>query len=577
MSPSYQEWLSKESSSRYHLPAWFLERNVKASSDLEGHVCICQCEACEKYKKLYEDEETEDETPGSESTADAPQPEGESHTSSEKHETDNEDAICYAKFSELRDTVATNMLWRHMRPKDSSVLFRRCSVSGCSTCSMEPVHMNDIVGQVAKSLSMGLVSLSFEDLEELGSDFHAQDKVNVVSGDEKKTAEKESTEITKETSTTTETSTGESTTTEASSDKAVEKNTKKTSDKAKTPKEPVKDEWKADWSNGATFTDRFFASKSKKWQDEEKLSYSAWRDRTKQSYATILDGASVKLGQEGKPQEEHPADTGMTSNSRGLLVHFIDCDHSGLSLDHRQKRRVLVRLGELVQERRGNGQDVVLIISSRTLGPEEKLCQKAGVSTLSGVTLSIVNPSKQGAEDRDHRRKGAINARRLRWILETGMAQPASCRPKIDWMQNATDDDLARHGQDIWSVNDIHRAAGQILARTWIKPQPVITSKHVDSVLRRLGMITTPKPSEKTEVKEDLGASETKEDEVVEEAEKDPLESITLDHHEERFRDCVIKSSKLNPPTFHPHLSLTKVPTQATSRSHGTTSSSTKT
>lgn len=571
MSTSKPKELSKESSSRYHLPAWFLERNVKASSDLEGYVCICKCEACEKYKTLYEGEETENQLPGGESTAAAPKPEGESHTSSEKHEHDNEDAISYAKFSELRDMVATTMLWRHMRPKDSSVLLRRCSVSGCSTCSMEPVHMNDIVSQVAKSLGMGLVSLGFEDLEELGSEFHAQDKGRMVSRGEKKTVEKESTETTKETPTTTETSTGEIMTTEASPDKAAENNTEGTPDKATTPKEPVKDEWNADWSNGATFTDRFFASKSKKWQDEEKLSYSAWRDRTKQSYATILDGASVKLGQESKPPEEHSAENGIASNSRGLLVHFIDCDHSGLSLDHRQKRRVLVRLGELVQERRGNGQDVVLVISSRTLGPEEKLCQKAGVSALSGVTLSIVNPSKQGAEDRDHRRKGAINARRLRWILETGMAQPASCRPKIDWMQNATDDDLARHGQEIWSINDIHRAAGQILARTWIKPQPVITPKHVDSVLRRLGMLTTPKPAEKTDAKEESGDPEKKEDEVVEEAEKDPLESITLDHHEERFRDCVIKSSTLNPTTSHHHLSLTKVPTQATSRSHGTT------
>lgn len=581
MSQSNQEGVSRQSPSRYHLPAWFLERNVQTCSDFDGSVSICQCKVCESYKKLYEDEEAEDQSPGGESIADDPKPEEESHTSSEKHDYDCEDAISYAKFSELRDTVATNMVWRHMRPGDSSVLFRRCAASGCSTCTMEPVHMSDIVGQVATSLGMGLISLSFEDLEELGSDFHAQDKGFTGSRGEKKTAEEESTETKKETPSTTETSAGQDTTAEASSDKGVENNTKGTSDEATQPKEPIKDEWKADWSDGATFTDHFFAAKSKKWKDEANLSYSAWRDRAKESYAAILDGASVKMGQQSKPKDEPQAANAVVSNSRGLLVHFVDCDHSGSGLQQRQKRRVLVRLGELVQERREKGQDVVLVISSRTLEPTEKLCQKAGVSTLSEVTLSIVNHSQQNSEKRDLRRKGAINTRRLRWILET-MAKPASARLEVDWLQSATGDDLARYGQEVWSINDIHRAAGQILARTWIKPNPVITSKHVDSVLTRLGLLKIPKAAEKTEAKEAKEASgdtETKGDEVPvsEEAEKDPLDGIKLDEHEKRFRDCVIKPSRSKPPTFCSLPSLTTVPTQATSTSHGTTSSSTKT
>lgn len=557
MSQSNQEGLSKESSSRYHLPDWFLERNVKTSSDLEGSVPICQCKACEKYKKLYEDEETEDETPASESTSEDPKPEDpkpeeDSHTSSEKHDHDCEDAISYAKFSELRDMVATNMLWRHVRPQDSSVLLRRCAVSGCGTCTMEPILMSDIVDQVAKSLGMGMVSLSFEDLEELGSDFHAQDKRHSASRDEKKATEKESSEKTKESSSTTETSAGDGTKTETSSDKGAEKNTEGTSDAAKTPKEPIKDEWKANWSDETTFTNHFFAARSKKWQDESNFSYSAWRDRTKKSYTAILDGASVKIGQKSRPQDKSPADNAAASTSRGLLVHFIDCDHSGSSVDYRFKRRILVRLGELVQEMRGKGQDVVLVISSRTLEPGEKLCDKAGVATASGVTLSIVNPSEKNSKDRDLRRKGAINTRRLRRIMETGMAQPASARPEIQWLQNATADDLARYGPEMWSINDIHRAAGQILARTWIKPHPVISSKHVDSVLKRLGMITSPKAAEKTDEKEKTGETETKSDEVVEETEQDPLENIALDDYEEKFRECVIKPSTLNPVTFLP-------------------------
>lgn len=560
MSQSNQGEQSKESSSRYHLPAWFLERNIKTPSDLEeieDHVPICQCKTCDDYKKSYDDIDTEDESPGSESTEDIPKPEEESHSSAEKHETSCEDAISYAKFAELRDVVATNMLWRHMRPKDSTVLFHRCSASGCSTCSMEPVLMNDIVTRVARSLGMAMISLSFEDLEELGSDLHAQDKGHAVRGMDEQTSEKGSTDKNAETpstsetpsttepSSTTETPSEKDSASEADADKTSEKKTEETTNDTKTPKEPIKDDWKADWSDGATFTDHFFASRSKKWQDEEKLSYSAWRDRAKESYAAILDGALVKAGRQSKPQDEQQADNDVAPTTRGSLVHFIDCDHSGSPLDHRQKRRVLVRLGELVQERRGEGQDVVLVISSRTLDPGEKLCQKAGVSALSGVALSLVNPSQKKSEDRDLQRKGAINARRLRWILETGMAQPGGAHPNIEWLQSATGDDLARYGQGIWSINDVHRAAGQILARTWTKPQPVITSKHIDSVLRRLGLLKVAKAAEKNDQKEDSEKPETKGDEAVEEIEQDPLANITLDYHEERFRDCVIKTSTL--------------------------------
>lgn len=255
--------------------------------------------------------------------------------------------------------------------------------------------MNDIVVQVAKPLGTGLISLSFEDLEELGSDFHAQDKGCAVSSTNEQSSEKGGVEEiagapsptetppTTDTPSTMETSSGEGTASEENADKATEKETEQTFDESSTPKEPIKDDWKADWLDGATFTDHFFASPSKKWQDEAKLSYSAWRDRAKGSYTAILDGSSVKAGRQSKLQ----AYNATTLSSRGCLVHFIDCDHSGRPLEHRQKRRVLMRLGELVQDRRGKGQDVVLVISSRMLEPGRKLCQKARVSALSDVAL----------------------------------------------------------------------------------------------------------------------------------------------------------------------------------------------
>lgn len=406
--------------------------------------------------------------------------------------------------------------------------------------------MDDIVTQVAKSLVMGVVSLSYEDLEGLGCEFHIQDKGYAVSSSDEKTAEGNTTEE----PCTAESSAEESTKPGASPDKGADNQADGTINEATTPKELIRDEWKPDWLDAATFTNHFFAAKSKKWKDEANFSYSAWRDRTKQSYAAILDGALTNLFQESNSQEGRQADNGEVSNLRGLLVHFIDCDHSGAGLESRLKRRILVRLGELIQERRENGMAVVLVISSRRLKVADKIYRKAGVSSLSGLRLTNLNSSGENRETRDLRRKGTVNTRRLRWILETGMAQLACSGADFNWLQNAKEDDLVRYGQNRWPQREIHRAAGQILARVSIKPQPMVTSKHVDSVLRRLGMLTSPKPAEKTDAKEESAEPETKVDEVVEESQQDPLEGLKLDDHEEKFRDCVIKPSMLNTLTF---------------------------
>ena len=85
------------------------------------------------------------------------------------------------------------------------------------------------------------------------------------------------------------------------------------------------------------------------------------------------------------------------------------------------------------------------------------------------------------------------------------MAQPTGACPSIEWLRSTTDNELVRYGQELWSINNIHRAAGQILASTWIKSQPVIKSKHVDSVLRRLGLLETTKAVEKNDEKADSG------------------------------------------------------------------------
>lgn len=553
MSQNNEVRTSKVSSSRYSLPAWFLERNVKTALDLkgiEGQFPICQCEACVKCKNSHDDIDAEDESPGSESASDDPKPEDEPHTSAEKHETSHEDAISYAKFSELRDAVATSILWRHMRPQDSGVLLRRCSVMSCATCPMEPVLMNDVVVQVAKSLEMDLISLNYEDLEELGSEFHTQDKQRGERKSEEQNAEKKSVEKSKETSSTSDTAGGEGTTTENGTCKCAEKDNNQASDGTTTTStEPVKDDWKADWSDVMTFTQRFFAARSKKWADEATFSYSAWRDRARESNTAILDGVSVKAGKTSKPKGDCQAEEGVLSSSRGCLLHFIDCDYAVKPLDYRQCRRIWVRLAELVQERRANGEDIVMVVSSNTVEAWDKLCRKTGISKFSNVTLSIVNPSQKKAEARDLRRKGSINSRRLRWILNVGATHPVRAQAKIEWSPSATGEDLERYGKEMWPIDDVHRAAGQILGMTWMKAQPVITSKHVESVLKRLGLLTTPKATEKKNENANSEGAEVTSDEKGEEVEQNPLDNIVLDDYEERFRDCVVKPSTFHPPT----------------------------
>ncbi|POS69879.1 ATPase family AAA domain-containing protein 1 [Diaporthe helianthi] len=612
MAQKTHEGLPNSSSSRYRLPGWFLERNVKTVLDLIGTSAqfpVCQCETCVKSKDSYDDDEEDDEEEqlstisklntdsakasvdqGSKnkSSVDTPDP----HTTAEKHETRQEDAISYSKFSELRDAVATNMLWRRIRPRDGTVPFKRCSmapVAECNTCIMEPMIMNDIATQVAKSLSMGLISLNYEDLERLGNEFHNQDKEQWACKSEEQAAEKKSDQDSKQIPPTIGTGASDSKASEDSTARKDAKNeteeeSKETSLESKveskekgnneskeesreTPmeekneetkgdtkeeakeggtaetaastapsKQPIKDDWRPDWSDGATFTEHYFAARGKKWQDDETVSYSAWRERAKQSYAAILDGVTTKTSRTSKPKDDPTVKEDTTPAQRGLLVHVIDCDYSNKVFDYRKNRRVLVRLGELVRERRGNGEDIVLMVSTRNLDVGYKRCRKLCVSDLSTVTLSIVNPSKKNSENRALRRKGEVNSGRLSRILAALMADGDKDGPKVEWLKTATGDDLARYGQDVWAVDDVHRAAGQILTRAWIKSHSAVTSKHVDAALRKLRLLKSGRNSNE---EEKSGDNDT------EEAEKDPLEGLFLDEYEGKFRDCVVKPKDL--------------------------------
>lgn len=150
---------------------------------------------------------------------------------------------------------------------------------------------------MAKSLGLGLISFDAGDLEGLGSEFHAQDRRRSLRKTEEQVAENASTgEIKKSTAATT-TSASEGAAAEDSPAKSTTKENQETSDESAISKAPIEDEWKVDWADFATFSNRFFAARSRKWEDDDGISYSAWRDRANESYARILDSISVKAGQ----------------------------------------------------------------------------------------------------------------------------------------------------------------------------------------------------------------------------------------------------------------------------------------
>lgn len=88
----------------------------------------------------------------------------------------------------------------------------------------------------------------------------------------------------------------------------------------------------------------------------------------------------------------------------------------------------------------------------------------------------------------------------------------------------------------------------------------MLSSKSIDPVLRRLGLLTKRKVAENTNDKEaldsgDSGDSETICDEVVDEVmdeiSENPLDNLMLKKQEESLRDCFINSSKWKPLASH--------------------------
>lgn len=174
MAPKNESPTMTSSDKAYTLPSWFLEQHVKTSQDLAtipDQMVFCNCNDCEKTKLA--DEEFE----GAELRGDKLGGVG------EKNEPVNApDEIHYKTFSELRDVICASFmpLCNGKLGKKSTIIF---GMQEKNTSFLEPAWMSRAVVQVAKaSKGMSIISFDLETLEELGCEFHQQDKEKAEEG-----------------------------------------------------------------------------------------------------------------------------------------------------------------------------------------------------------------------------------------------------------------------------------------------------------------------------------------------------------------------------------------------------------
>lgn len=184
------------SNARYLIPSWFLERNVKTAAELSAapdQIVFCTCGDCKEAKADDDGEGTDladDEYPEKDKAVHDAEKDGVKELndswSSSLAEESCPDEIKYKTFAELRDITAAAFAidrdGKLLRPEASAVIFRMEKEEydeigyDCTTSFMEPVWMARAVERVAKALGVSLVTLNLEDIEELGDDFHRQDK-----------------------------------------------------------------------------------------------------------------------------------------------------------------------------------------------------------------------------------------------------------------------------------------------------------------------------------------------------------------------------------------------------------------
>lgn len=161
--------ISSSDQAYYTLPDWFLEQNVKTAQDLTrtpDQMVLCNCSYCKRSRLHANAFDAEDQLSDELATAQAEDTSGQAL-----------DEIHYKTLAELGDSICSSFI-----PSDNGKLSKNSTIvflmedPSTYTPILEPFWMRRAVIQVTKASKVSLIYLDLEILEELGSEFHHQDK-----------------------------------------------------------------------------------------------------------------------------------------------------------------------------------------------------------------------------------------------------------------------------------------------------------------------------------------------------------------------------------------------------------------
>lgn len=161
--------ISSSDPAYYTLPDWFLEQNVRTAQDLTktpDQMVLCNDSYCKRSKLHANASGAEDQLNDELATAQAEDKSGQAL-----------DEIHYNTLVELGDATCASFI-----PSDNGKLNKNSTIvflmedPSTYTHVLEPFWMRRAVMQVAKASKVSLIYLDLETLEELGSEFHHQDK-----------------------------------------------------------------------------------------------------------------------------------------------------------------------------------------------------------------------------------------------------------------------------------------------------------------------------------------------------------------------------------------------------------------
>lgn len=525
---------SSLSNARYQIPSWFLECNVKTAADLSAapdQIVFCNCAGCkEKIADDYDsdadlaDEKCPDEA-GHDVEEDGVKELDDSCGSSLGREL-CADKIRYSTFAKLRDMTAAALVTdrggKLLRPEASAVVFRmereetttdweydddydrvektRITSESC----MEPVWMGRAVERVAKALGVSLVALDLQDLEELGCEFYRQDKeaqkcdtsddaaIPLASTSEKPEGDAEGKQDGSMISAASMEE-GENKHEEAQGAEEVQE-----AEEAQEAVDIEKDEdledknenasinqqqWEPDMCSLSTFFDHFFAARAERYAAAE-----SWQ-RTQLVWTLLLDAVNDKLATKSKASEI----LGGTRRPSAVIFHITDYR----SVDDRLKKRALARFAGKMQQRRKQGDAVVMIVSTQDydLEPDRRLQRKIGATTASTTVARYVKMSDADLTTRERTYNGTINARALRHCLREYCAQifPADLlKVTADWACAERGQSLRGFGGTLWTSENMGHIVTQIMGRAWLKPE--LRFSDIRAVLKRLGFYNPVEP-----------------------------------------------------------------------------------